>query len=65
MTEEKEKCCKELKLSELIGKTNLANIAAFGIVIVVLCYAIYKGEMSLTDTLLGAGITWLFKANGN
>lgn len=52
-------------LKEFVDKTDLANIAAFTIVISVLIYAIYMGEISLIDTLIGAGIAWLFKSNGN
>jgi len=52
-------------IKELINKTNMANVAAFGIVAAVLGYAIYNGEPELIATLLGAGIAWLFKGNNN
>ena len=53
----------ELRIRELVDKTDLANIAAFGIVAVILGYAVYFKEAELIATLLGAGIAWLFKSN--
>ena len=53
-----------MELAEIVDKTDLANLAAFGIVASLLAYAIYYKETELIATLLGAGIAWLFKNNG-
>jgi len=50
-----------MNISELLGKTTLANVAAAIISIGGLAYAWHTGNPELAGVVIGAGLTWLFK----
>jgi len=48
-------------VTEIIGRTTMANIVASFLAIMGMIYAIYTNDVKLVTFLAGAGVGWLLK----